>query len=217
MSARRIMHDYATRADAPVNPGRDRASDSRLFADPEIALERRADGSTVLRSARALGAVPRCLGVLLERWAVAEPYCVFLAERVPSGAWRQLTYQQAARAANGVGQALLDRGLGPDRPLMILAENGIDHGIMMLGAMHVGVPVVPVSTAYARLSQDYGKLRYIFGLIEPGVIYVDEAERYAKALAAIGTTRPEIVASRGSLGASPVTPFAALTASRPSP
>ena len=72
---------------------------------------------------------------------------------------------------------------------------------MMLGAMHVGVPVVPVSTAYARLSQDFGKLRYIFDLVEPGLIYVDEAERYAKALEAIGATRVEIVASRGSLGA----------------
>ena len=100
---------------------------------------------------------------------------------------------------------------------MILAENGIDHGLMMLGAMHVGVPVVPVSTAYARLSQDYGKLRYIFGLVEPGLIYVDEAERYAKALEAIGATRVEIVASRGSLGATRVTPFAALTELRPTP
>ena len=81
---------------------------------------------------------------------------------------------------------LLDRGLGPGRPLLILAENGIDHGLMMLGAMHVGVPVVPVSTAYARLSQDFGKLRYIFGLVEPGLIYVDEADRYAKALETIG-------------------------------
>ena len=84
---------------------------------------------------------------------------------------------------------------------MILAENGIDHALMTLGAMHVGVPVVPVSTAYARLSQDFGKLRYIFGLVEPGLIYVDEADRYAKALEAIGATRLEIVASRGSLGA----------------
>ena len=61
--------------------------------------------------------------------------------------------------------------------------------LMMLGAMHVGVPVVPVSTAYARLSQDFGKLRYIFDLVEPGLIYVDEADRYAKALEAIGATR----------------------------
>jgi len=209
--------DDAVRADDKVSGRNGSAGDAGLFAAPEIVPERRPDGSMVVRSARSLGSVPRCLGVLLERWAAAEPNRVFLAQRAPSGTWQRLTYQAAARAANAVGQALLDRGLGPNRPLMILAENGIDHGIMMLGAMHVGVPVVPVSTAYARLSQDYGKLRYIFGLIEPGVIYVDEAERYAKALAAIGTTRPEIVASRGSLGASPVTPFAALTASRPSP
>ena len=182
-----------------------------LFAAPEITLERSADDCMVLRSARGLGSVPRSLGVLLQRWAVAAPDRLFLAERGPSGSWRHLTYEAAARAVNAVGQALLDRGLGPDRPLMILAENGIDHGIMMLGAMHVGLPVVPVSTAYARLSQDYGKLRYIFALVEPGLIYVDEADRYAKALEAIGATGIEIVASRGSLGATRLTPFSALT------
>jgi len=168
------------------------AGGDALFAVPQITHERRSDGSIVLRSARGLGPVPRSIGVLLERWAAAAPDRVFLAERAASGAWRHLTYEAAGRAANAIGQALLDRGLGPDRPLMILAENGIDHGLMMLGAMHVGVPVVPVSTAYARLSQDYGKLRYIFALVEPGLIYVDEADRYAKALETIGATRLEI-------------------------
>jgi feruloyl-CoA synthase len=144
-----------------------------LFAAPVVIHERRLDGALVLRSARQLDSVPRSLGALLERWAIAKPERVFLAERTASGAWRHLTYEEAARGANAIGQALLDRGLGPRRPLMILAENGIDHGLMMLGAMHVGVPVVPISTAYARLSQDYGKLRYIFRLVEPGLIYVD--------------------------------------------
>ncbi len=116
-----------------------------------------------------------------------------------------------------MGQALLDRGLGPGRPLMILAENGIDHAAMMLGAMHVGVPVVPVSTAYARLSQDFGKLRYIFDLVEPGLIYVDEADRYAKALETIGATRLEIVASKGTLPGCRLTPVSALTEVRPTP
>jgi feruloyl-CoA synthase len=155
--------------------------------------------------------------VLLERWAAAAPDRLFLAERAAHGGWRHLTYEEAARAANAIGQSLLDRGLGPDRPLMILAENGIDHGLMMLGAMHVGVPVVPVSTAYARLSQDFGKLSYIFGLVGPGLVYVDEADRYAKALEAIGAMRLEIVASRGSLGAAKVTPFSTLTEVRPTP
>ncbi len=193
------------------------ADGNGLFATPQIAHERRADGCMILRSARHLDTVPRSIGVLLERWAVAAPDRIFLAEREASGSWRHLTYEAASRTANAIGQGLLDRGLGPDRPLMILAENGIDHGLMMLGAMHVGVPVVPVSTAYARLSQDFGKLRYIFELIEPGLIYVDEAGRYATALEAIGATRIEIVASRGSLDATRATPFAALTELRPTP
>jgi feruloyl-CoA synthase len=114
----------------------------RLFATPQVAHERRADGSMVLRSTRGLGAVPRSLGVLLERWAAAAPDRLFLAEREASGGWRHLTYEAAARAANSIGQSLLDRGLGPDRPLLILAENGIDHALMTLGAMHAArVPV----------------------------------------------------------------------------
>jgi len=188
-----------------------------LFAVPQVTHERWPDGSIVLRSTRALDAVPRSLGVLLERWAAAEPNRLFLAEREASGGWRHLTYGAAARAAEAIGQALLDRGLGSDRPLLILAENGIDHALMSFGAMHVGVPVVPVSTAYARLSQDFGRLRYIFDLIEPGLIYVDEADRYAAALAAIGATRGEVVASRGSLARARVTPFIALAELRATP
>ena len=188
-----------------------------LFSTPEVAHERRPDGSIVLRSLRELAAVPRSLGVLLERWGATEPDRLFLAERAASGGWRHLTYGAAARAAESIGQALLDRCLGPDRPLLILAENGIDHALMTFGAMHVGVPVVPVSTAYARLSQDFGKLRYIYDLVQPGLIYVDEVQRYAKALETIGATSVEIVASKGNLDGTRVTPFTTLMEVRPTP
>src|SRR5688572_2346461 len=118
----------------------------RLFSKPDVVHERQPDGCIVIRSRRDLGNVPRCVGVWLERWATAEPDRVFLAERNASGGWRTITYEETSRAANAVAQSLLDRGLGPDRPVMILAENGIDHALITLGAMHVGVPVVPVST-----------------------------------------------------------------------
>jgi feruloyl-CoA synthase len=190
-----------------------------LFAVPEIVHERRPDGTVTIRSTRALGPVPRSIGALLERWAAADPGRVVLAERDPAGAWRRVSYGEAARAVNGIAQSLLDRRLGPERPVVILAENGIDHALMMLGALHVGVPVVPTSTAYARLSQDFGKLRYILGLVEPGLIYLDEADRYAKALETIGVPAGvEIVASRGSLGSrARVTPLPALAEVRPTP
>ena len=190
---------------------------SALFAKPMVTHEKRPDGSIVIASARRLGPIPTSIGALLERGAAAHPSRIFLAERTASGTWRTISYEATARAANSIGQALIDRGLGPDRPLLILAENGIDHGLMALAAMHVGVPVAPVSTAYARMSQDFGKLRHIFGLVEPGLIYVDEADRYARALQTIGATGIEVVASRGSLDAMRVTPFAALTELRPTP
>jgi feruloyl-CoA synthase len=195
------------------------AGKSGLFSAPEIAYERHPDGSVTLRSTRALEAVPRSLGALLERWAAADPGRPFLAERDPGGAWRRVTYGEAARAVNGIAQSLLDRRLGPERPVVILAENGIDHALVMLGALHVGVPVVPVSTAYARLSHDFGRLRYILELTEPGLIYLDEADRYTKAFEILGVPAgAEIVASRGSLGGGVrVTPLADLMEVRPMP
>ncbi len=204
---------------APAAASAGAADDTgRLFSTPDVTHERRSDGAIVIRSMRALGNVPRCVGVWLERWAAAEPNRVFLAERDAAGGWRRITFEETSRAVNAVAQSLLDRGLGPERPLLILADNGIDHGLMALGAQHVGVPVVPVSTPYARVSQDFAKLRYIFDLIKPGMIYVDEADRYAKALEAIGAVpHVEVVASRGSLGATRVTPFSTLTEVRPTP
>ncbi|MDX2202291.1 MAG: feruloyl-CoA synthase [Hyphomicrobiaceae bacterium] len=191
------------------------ASARPLFSKPEIAHELRPDGSIVLRSLRELGPMPASVGVLLERWAAEAPGRVFLAERGAGGGWRTLTYGEAGRAVNAIAQSLLDRGLGPATPAMILADNGIDHGLFVLGAMHVGVPVAPISTAYARMSEDFGKLRHIVGLLEPALIYVDDAERYARALAAIGADKIEVVASRGGIAGRSVTSFASLTDTRP--
>jgi feruloyl-CoA synthase len=189
-----------------------------LFAPPRIAHARLADGSLVMRSTRALGPVPRALGVWLERWAAEAPYRTFLAARSEAGGWRKLSYGEALQAAQSVGQALIERGLlrASGRPILILADNGIDHACLVLGAMQVGVPVAAVSTAYARLSQDFAKLRYIYDLVDPELVYVDDAERLASALRAIGATRGEIVASRGSLAGVSLTPFASLTACAPS-
>src|SRR5262245_31482825 len=110
--------------------------ENRLFAKPDVLHERLADGSIVLRSAHHLGPIPRSIGSLLERWAAAEPSRTFIAERDASGGWRRISYEQTAAAANAIGQSLLDRGLGPTRPVLILAENSIDHGLLALGAMH---------------------------------------------------------------------------------
>ena len=159
---------------------------SRLrFAPAEVRVDKRADGSMLLRSPQALRAHERCVGEWLVKWARQSPERPFLAERAGEG-WRKVTYAQALDAARRIGQALLERGLGPDKPLAILSDNSVDHGLLALGAMHAGVPVAPVSPAYSLMSKDFAKLKAIFELVKPGLVWVDDPKKYAAALAAAG-------------------------------
>ncbi|UUX94470.1 feruloyl-CoA synthase [Aquabacterium sp. J223] len=153
------------------------------LAEPELAVERRRDGSMVLRSPQPLGLPERCVGDWLTRWAAATPDRVFLAER-RDGAWFELPYARALDEVRRLAQGLLDQGLGPDAPLMVLSDNSVEHALIALAAMHVGVPVVPVSPAYSLSSSDHAKLRQVAELIAPGLVYADGA-RFAPALAAL--------------------------------
>lgn len=160
---------------------------ARLFAPPTVQLERRADGSLLLRSAHPLGQPERCIGQWLVHWARAAPQRPFLLERsAGTGAWQSVSYGETLERVQRIGAWLLRAGLSRERPLAILSDNGIEHALLALGAMHVGVPVAPVSPAYSLLSHDFAKLRAIIALLEPGVIYVADAGRFAAALAAIG-------------------------------
>ncbi|MCO5112446.1 MAG: AMP-binding protein, partial [Burkholderiaceae bacterium] len=119
---------------------------SLRFAPAAVEVERRDDGVRVLRSPQPLQSYARCLGEHLERWAREAPDRCFLAERT-GAAWRRLTYREALAKARAIGAALLARGLSAERPALVLSDNAIDHALLMLGAMHVGVPVAPVSPA----------------------------------------------------------------------
>jgi feruloyl-CoA synthase len=199
------------------SPGAPRGANPEraLFAPPLIEVERLSDGGMILRSPVPLNEPPRCLSVWLDRWAERAPDRVFLAERAgaPAGqGWRTLTFREAQAQVRALAQALLDRKLSPERPIMILSENGIDHGLLALAGMHIGVPVAPVSTAYARLSKDFAKLRYLVELIEPQLVYVDDPSRYGDALTAVEWRDAEIVSSRPGAG---MTAFADLLATPP--
>ena len=91
-----------------------------LFASPNVVSEDADDGSVVLRSADTLGAYPSTVMHSVRAWAHLDPDHLLVAERGLGRAWRGCSYGAAVAAANGIGQALLDRGLGPDRPLPVL-------------------------------------------------------------------------------------------------
>ena len=70
--------------------------------------------------------------------------------------------------------------------MAILSDNSIDHALLALGAMHVGVPVAPISPAYSLMSKDFAKLKMIFELLEPGLVWTSDAAKFAAALDAVG-------------------------------
>jgi feruloyl-CoA synthase len=145
----------------------------------------------------------------------AAPARCFLAERDSEGEWRRLTYEAARTAVDAVAQALLDRGLSAERPVMILSGNAVDHALLMLAGFTAGVPVAPVSVAYSLQSQDHAKLRHIASLLAPGLVYVADTAPFAKALAALDLAGVEVVASRNGANLPKVTAFEDLARSRP--
>jgi feruloyl-CoA synthase len=128
---------------------------------------------------------------MLRHWAQAAPERTFLAERDAEGGWRRVSYRAALDAVERIAGALLARGLSPDRPVALLSDNGVNHGLLQLAAMHMGVPAVPVSPAYSLLAQDHAQLRYIAGLTRPGLVYAADGDRFAKALAAVAEVVPD--------------------------
>jgi feruloyl-CoA synthase len=155
------------------------------FAPARVAVDKRADGSMIVRSPQKLGPYARCVTEWLSHWSDRAPERDFLRERKGSG-WRRVTYREAYGAARRIGQALLERGLSREKPVAILSDNSVDHALLALGAMHVGVPVAPISPAYSLMSKDYAKLMYIFDLVQPGLVYADDPEKYKTALATVG-------------------------------
>ncbi|HXM81530.1 MAG TPA: feruloyl-CoA synthase [Burkholderiales bacterium] len=158
---------------------------SLRFAPAQVDAENRPDGTIVLRSPQKLGAYARCVTEWLVHWSDHRPERIFLAERAGEG-WSKMSYRETYGAVRRIGQALLNLGLNQERPVAILSDNSVDHALLALGAMHVGVPVAPISPAYSLMSKDFGKLKYIFELVQPGLTFVSDAEKYKAALAAVG-------------------------------
>jgi feruloyl-CoA synthase len=181
----------------------------------EADFERRADGSLLVTPRAALGPYPGSLTGRLEHWARVAPRRTLFARR-ENGAWRHVTYGEAWQAVRALGQALLDRGLDAEHPVAVLSGNDIEHGLLGLACLHVGVPYAPISTAYSLISKDFSKLRYILAQLRPGLIFAADGEAYARAFPVL-PTKAELVVARGLSNERPMTSFADLLAATPTP
>jgi feruloyl-CoA synthase len=160
----------------------------------DIAVDRRADGSLVLKSNQPLGPYEPHIPALLARWAEQAPQRIWLAQRSgPERQWRKVSYAEAKQTVDALTQALLNLKLEADRPVAILSGNSIEHALMTMAAMQARIPVAPMSPAYSLMSHDHQKLKYLFELVQPALVLVQDGALFGRALQALDLTGVELV------------------------
>ena len=176
----------------------------------DAVLDRRADGTIHIRAAQSLDTFHGKLSEPLEHWAKAAPDRLFLAQRDAQDQWRKRSYAETLADVRRIGAALLRRGLSAERPLVILSGNDIEHALLALGAMYVGIPYAPISPAYSLMSNDFGKLRGIINLLTPGLVFANDGGPFARAIYETVPDEIELVVARNPLGDRKTTIFADL-------
>ena len=154
------------------------------YLPQKMTVTRRDDGSILLDNGQPLKDFPPHMLWPLKHWAEAAPERTWLAQRDPVDpsrpGWQEISYAEAWTRIQALAQGFLNAGA--DGPVMILSRNTIDHALVMYGAMLAGLPVVPVTPAYALISQDFARLNYVDGLVEPKFIYVEDGTEYQRGL-----------------------------------
>ena len=168
------------------------------FAERKIEAIKRKDGSIILRNLTPMGKPHSHALAPLKLWAQEAPDRLWLAERpfgkTQKNVWRSLNYQQGWARVQNIAAHLMKSGLGLGDRLMILSGNSIEHALMNYATMLTRAAIVPISPAYSLMSGDYAKLKYVFNLIKPKKIFVQDYQLFAKALEQLDCDDVEIIA-----------------------
>jgi len=83
--------------------------------------------------------------------------------------------------------------------------------------MYAGIPAAPVSPAYSLMSQDHAKLRFIFDLLKPKVVFAENGAAFAKAFSVLDLDGVEVVLSRNAPDGLAATAFSDFCEGEPMP
>lgn len=155
------------------------------FRQASAILEERPDGALLLRSGYSLPSHPACTTDWLSHWAAVRPDSPMLVERDASGIWQSLSCAEVFAAVRSIAAKLIELGASNARAIAILSENSTQQALLTWGALYAGVPIAPVSPPYSLLGGDFSRLRAAIVLINPYLVFVQDASKYALALAAI--------------------------------
>lgn len=184
------------------------------LGNPEIAAYQ-VDGIWHVDAVTPLGTFPPRFTDRLVQGARAHPERTLVARRGADGGWIRISYADMLDRARRIGQALLDRGLSAERPLVILSGNDLQHFQLVLGAMYAGIPYAPLSPAYSLLATDYGKLQELIARLTPGAVYSSDGTAFSRALAAVLPDDAELILDQGDAAGRQASRFPSLLETTP--
>jgi len=141
----------------------------------------REDGAILFELEQKLDAFPQKITEKLIYWASKTPSNVFLAQRTVNG-WEEFSYSLVYEKVQKIAQSLLNMGFREGQSIVILSENSIEHALIALAALHIGIPYTPISPPYSLVSDDFGKLKHCLKLMTPRLVFAQDGLAYEKAL-----------------------------------
>ena len=149
---RRVMECFADGLDRPVGS-------LSLLSEEERELVLRTNNATV-----ADYDTNACVHDLFERRAMATPNATAVAEGE-----RALSYAELSASANRLAHELRALGAGPDVPVGICAERGLELAVGLLAILKAGSAYVPLDPEYPA-----DRLRYMLAESDAPVVLVQE-------------------------------------------
>lgn len=153
----------------------------------------RTDGSILLKLEQNLEEFPEKITKKLIYWAEKTPDKIFIARRnSDDNTWAKLSYLETYNKVKSIGQYLLNLNFSSEETIAILSDNSIEHALLALAALHVGIPYTPISPPYSLVSNDFGKLKHCLELMTPKLVFAQNAKIFSNALSLTKNLFPEI-------------------------
>lgn len=169
------MIEFTFTADSAIELGRH-----------EVIAEENARGEVIFRNKESLNLDNYTMLDCVDYWAKRSPNTVCMRERAADG-WSEISYKEFASRVKSIATHLGTLDISAEKPLMIIAPNSINHALVAFAAMTLGVPVTPVSIAYAVYGETFGRLHNVIDIVKPGAIHFSNTNIFKNAAKSVLT------------------------------
>lgn len=152
------------------------------------------NGFVHFKNEQLLADFPTKITDKLVHWAETKADHTFIGRRNPNTRdWQKLSYAETLEKVKSVAQYLLNLEFKPDETVVILSENSLEHALLVLASVHIGITYTPISPPYSLVSDDFGKLKHCLELMTPKVIFAQSGKVYQKAIELAKTLFPDAI------------------------